>query len=794
MVLSGGGNAWTNHVRAFATKNKMTYMCALSNPECSSSYKSNKPVKKRGRPPKKAAQQEEAEFDYGDVFEGTPMTEQSLTPPERSSLAKASKAKARKTADRVGMMAEDVNVGSKGRKQVATVVKAKTAKVAKPSGRPRKYADVEEARKANIQKTNENRKKYVSQRKVPIKPKKLTKAEKIAEENLQRVMTKQGITREQAVEERRKKDEAFRREVDEHLDFLQQPVRRAVPEITLASVTVPKGRGKGKKGGMTPPPPSKKTRCSPPRRVSPIAPLMPMPMPMPIPMPPYAFTPINHPTRPVDYRPPPPIRHPTFGGRKKKGYSIHNFIQDINKANPVMYGIKNHPNVGIKLGQVTNDNLLPAVVAVGKPVYDATAMSAATLLTGNPLLGKVAADAFFNEYGRPYDPRDRQDNEALKVISEKVGQAAGKEAKNIGGATAQQRGIAAQLRGFFNYQDSMKFGKNIKYLYNMLSAIVHSAEYPTDRFGNENKYGLDDKVINIFRDRDSRYDDRAEKFIQKSLDFVRDNPSAFYPPEFYDRLRPKPLSIAAPVFKPSGSGGNISMTTDSDSDDDMSGINWREICDALGGGPCQSSQVVPTMDIDGVEVPISAFPLHLRNPPSFNEFRRNYNATHAGDNPTAIQMHQLYDEEHIEPLRPYVLVYLQNITRPPTPYGSDISSEYNDVNFANTLSAGARDIIDPEQNEEYEMTEYRQSATEQERRWLLDAEKALFSKLFNRFYPDEEVDPHEKLERLETIEGFIMDNVRDSPQKRAFFQKIQENAIINQARAADTRPPRQPRQ
>jgi len=343
------------------------------------------------------------------------------------------------------------------------------------------------------------------------------------------------------------------------------------------------------------------------------------------------------------------------------------------------------------LGQVTNDNLLPAVVAVGKPVYDATAISAATLLTGNPLLGKVAADAFWNEYGKPYDPRDRQDNEALKVISEKVGQAAGKEAKAIGstgGATAQQRGIAAQLRSFFTYKDNIKFGKNLKYFANMLSAIVHSAEYPTDRMGEENKYGVDiGSKSNIFRDYNNKYDDRAEQFIKRSLEFIRDNPSTFYPPDYYDSLIPKKLSVAAPVFKPSG--GNISMTidSDSDSDDDMSGINWSEISDALGGGLCQSTPVVPTMHIEGYDIPINVFPRNIRNPPSYRDFARMYNATHSRENITALQLREIYHTQHIAPLLPYAVRYIRNLTPNVTPYGSDISenSEYDDVNFANTL-------------------------------------------------------------------------------------------------------------
>jgi hypothetical protein len=39
MPLSGGGNKWTDHVRAFASSKGVSYMCAMSMPECSASYK-----------------------------------------------------------------------------------------------------------------------------------------------------------------------------------------------------------------------------------------------------------------------------------------------------------------------------------------------------------------------------------------------------------------------------------------------------------------------------------------------------------------------------------------------------------------------------------------------------------------------------------------------------------------------------------------------------------------------------------------------------------------------------------
>ena len=127
-------------------------------------------------------------------------------------------------------------------------------------------------------------------------------------------------------------------------------------------------------------------------------------------------------------------KSPFYGkGRRSGGFGFGDIVSGLNKLNPVMWGIQNHPEVGVKLGQVTNNNLLPAVVAVGKPVYDATAIALATTYTGNPVLGKVVADEFWNQYGRPYDPRNRQDNEALKIISEKVGQEAGKKAKAVGG-------------------------------------------------------------------------------------------------------------------------------------------------------------------------------------------------------------------------------------------------------------------------------------------------------------------------------------------------------------------------
>jgi hypothetical protein len=104
-------------------------------------------------------------------------------------------------------------------------------------------------------------------------------------------------------------------------------------------------------------------------------------------------------------------------------------------ANPMMWALKDKTTSKLMgdLGEVTNDYLLPAVVSAGKPIYDATAMGASTLLTGNPILGKALADSLWdNMVAKPgYDPRERQKSELLGEVSEIVGKTL---AKPIGSA------------------------------------------------------------------------------------------------------------------------------------------------------------------------------------------------------------------------------------------------------------------------------------------------------------------------------------------------------------------------
>jgi hypothetical protein len=227
-------------------------------------------------------------------------------------------------------------------------------------------------------------------------------------------------------------------------------------------------------------------------------------------------------------------------GRMSGGFGFGDFVNGLNKLNPVMWGIQNHPEVGIKLGEVTNKNILPAVVAVGKPVYDATAIATGTALTGNPLLGKAVADAFWNEYGKPYDPRNNQDNEAIKQISERLGNEAGKKASDIGkgrtrkprgGATALQKGLSAEMRSYTRPP-----------LQHELNQIIHSNDAPHTKFG---------QTPNAYRDFTNSFDPKAQRAIDRSIAVLVK----------HGIIPPPQMKATAPVFVPksapkTGKGGD----------------------------------------------------------------------------------------------------------------------------------------------------------------------------------------------------------------------------------------------
>lgn len=111
-MLLGGGNRWTDFVRKWADDNKMTYLCAISNPEVSAAYKVAK----------KDLKEKVKETSFADLKE--------------KAIALAS----------VGLAPK------------------------KPRGRPKKYATEEEAKKAKLEQTLASNKKIYKE-KTKDKPK-----------------------------------------------------------------------------------------------------------------------------------------------------------------------------------------------------------------------------------------------------------------------------------------------------------------------------------------------------------------------------------------------------------------------------------------------------------------------------------------------------------------------------------------------------------------------------------------------------------------------------------------------
>jgi hypothetical protein len=112
-----------------------------------------------------------------------------------------------------------------------------------------------------------------------------------------------------------------------------------------------------------------------------------------------------------------------FGKKMSKGFE--KMAKGTEYINPMMWAIKDKGtrDAMIQSGDIAYNYALPAVVEVGKPVLDVAAAAASTALTGNPLLGKVAADTLWKEMvDKPgYDPRQRQKSEMLGEISKATG-------------------------------------------------------------------------------------------------------------------------------------------------------------------------------------------------------------------------------------------------------------------------------------------------------------------------------------------------------------------------------------
>jgi hypothetical protein len=101
------------------------------------------------------------------------------------------------------------------------------------------------------------------------------------------------------------------------------------------------------------------------------------------------------------------------------------FSKVATAVNPMTYVTKSGEKLMGSLGDVTHDYILPSVVAVGKPVLDATAEVASTALTGNPVLGKALVDTAWKKMvvDKGADPRANQKSALLGKVSGVAGDA-----------------------------------------------------------------------------------------------------------------------------------------------------------------------------------------------------------------------------------------------------------------------------------------------------------------------------------------------------------------------------------
>jgi hypothetical protein len=134
--------------------------------------------------------------------------------------------------------------------------------------------------------------------------------------------------------------------------------------------------------------------------------------------------------------------------------------------NPMSYAIKDKGTRGamVSSGDVTQNYLLPATVSAGKPIYDATAMTASTMLTGNPILGKAVADSLWDNMvaKKGYDPRERQKSQELGELSGTFGQAVSKPySASLGGMGRNHVAEEFDRRNKRKYKGGSNDGMNI---------------------------------------------------------------------------------------------------------------------------------------------------------------------------------------------------------------------------------------------------------------------------------------------------------------------------------------------
>ena len=420
MVLIGKGNPWTDHVSEFARQRGISYMCAMSDPDCSLEYqykKSKSKPEKKSRAKKGAKREEAPAKDIGELYPEIENVEGSTGEELREKLGK----KAKKSKDKaVGMTAEDIisNLVSRVESAASSAPAASAVPQARSNaGRPKKYASVEEAKKAKSQKTMEAAKRRAAAKR---EAKAAAKAEKAAAKA-------ERAAKKAAKEGSGKLDDVLAAKLAEHEmmeseDKLSKRLNKPLPKRTLQAAfdeKMKKKAGRPRKAAQAKATIERiKKEVAVKRGAKKSG---------------KGFTAAQG-EMGIDRPANADFGDPLSGGRRRRR-GIGAFFNAIGDAarvvNPMTYLISNKKTAKAMsdLGQVTNNNLLPAVVSVGKPLYDAAAVTGSTLATGNPILGKVAADSLWNRMAAPYDPRKRQTSPELKQLSEMTGKELAKYGK-----------------------------------------------------------------------------------------------------------------------------------------------------------------------------------------------------------------------------------------------------------------------------------------------------------------------------------------------------------------------------
>ena len=176
-------NAWTEHVREFAKTHNVSYMCALSMPDCKASYHNKRP--------QRLTKKQKKEVESMGAEEQTGIANRELHAKEaehkrRSKvLKKKQKAKEAKETEQMGIEDQIAHHFREDEKQMKDLSKAfeehKQAEeqidagAKKKAGRPKKYATAEEAKEAKKKKTVESNRRRRAEKKqtgkgVPLPP------------------------------------------------------------------------------------------------------------------------------------------------------------------------------------------------------------------------------------------------------------------------------------------------------------------------------------------------------------------------------------------------------------------------------------------------------------------------------------------------------------------------------------------------------------------------------------------------------------------------------------------------